>query len=87
MVAKNGQNKDDHWLARPETIKMLWRVFLGVLVLLVLVDVFVPHRPHFDIDGTIGFGAWYGFLSCVALVVGAKFLGVFLKRPDGYYDN
>ena len=66
---------------------MLWRVFIGILVFLVFMDLFIPHHPHFWIDGTFGFGAWFGFLSCVVLVVGAKFLGVFLKRVDDYYDH
>ena len=81
------RQESDHWLVRPETIKMLWAVFLIVLALLVLFDFFISHHPHFGIDGTIGFGAWFGFLSCVVLVVAAKVLGKFLKRPEGYYDN
>lgn len=77
----------DHWLVRPETIRKLWigsSIGLGVLVLL---DLFVEHHPHFGIDGTFGFGAWFGFVSCVILVAGAKAVGVLLKRPDDYYDR
>ena len=77
----------DHWLARPETIKLIWRVSLAVLALLVLADLAVVHHPHFGIDGTIGFGAWFGFLSCVLMVIFAKALGALLKRPDTYYDD
>jgi len=42
---------------------------------------------HFGIDGWIGFGAVYGFLSCLVMVLVAKGLGAFLKRPDDYYAN
>jgi hypothetical protein len=56
----------DHWLVRPETIKRLWRVFIVVLAVTVLFDLVVEHHPHFGIDGTFGFGAWFGFMSCVA---------------------
>ena len=80
-------NQDDHWLVRPSTIRLLWIVFIVVLALTVLADFFVDHHGKFGIDGTIGFYAWYGFLSCVVLVFGAKALGVFLKRKDTYYDN
>ena len=80
-------NGADHWLVRPDTIRKLWIVFITTLILLVLADLFVEHHPHFGIDGTFGFGAWYGFASCVVLVLGAKTLGFFLKRPDTYYDN
>lgn len=34
-----------------------------------------------------GFYAAYGLLSCVALVVLARILGWWLKRPDGYYGQ
>lgn len=80
-------NKDDPWLVRPSTIRLLWIVFIIILALTVLADFFVDHYGHFGIDGTIGFYAWYGFLSCVVLVFAAKALGVFLKRKDTYYDD
>jgi predicted membrane metal-binding protein len=63
----------DHWLARPSTIRLLWRGFIVVLVLTVLTE--------------FGFGAWFGFLACAVLILGAKALGALLKRPDGYYDE
>jgi hypothetical protein len=78
---------DDYWLARPSTIRWLWVVFAVVLIATVLADLFIDHHAVFGIDGTIGFYAWYGFVSCVVLVVAAKALGVLLKRPDDYYDH
>jgi uncharacterized membrane protein YhdT len=62
-------------------------VFILVLIMLVALDLVVAHHPHFGLDGTFGFGAWFGFLSCIALVVIAKALGAVLKRPDTYYDG
>lgn len=76
----------DHWLVRPATIRLLWVVFIAVLVLTVLGDLVVEHHPHFGFDASFGFGAWFGFASCVALIAFAKLLGQFLKRPDTYYD-
>jgi hypothetical protein len=78
---------NDHWLTRPATIRGLWVVFILVLVVLVALDLVVAHHPYFGLDGTFGFGAWFGFLSCVALVAFAKALGTVLKRPDTYYDG
>lgn len=77
---------DDHWLVRPKTIKMLWWGGCIILAFTVLADFFVEHHPHFGIDGTFGFAAWFGFAACVILVVGSKALGAVLKRPDSYYD-
>lgn len=80
-------DRDDHWLARPSTIKLLWRVSIVVLALLVAADLVIVHHPYFGIDGLFGFGAWYGFISCVVLVVAAKGLGFLLKKPDDYYGE
>ena len=79
--------QQDHWLTRPETIRRLWIVFGAILTALVLADLFVHHHPHFGLEGTIGFGAWYGFAACVVLVAFAKALGAVLKRSDTYYDD
>lgn len=78
---------DDHWLARPATIRRLWVVFIAILALTVLADFVITPHGEFGIDGTIGFYAWYGFLSCVVLIFGALGLGAVLKRRDDYYDG
>ena len=77
----------DHWLVRESTIKSLWIVFAALLAATVLVDLVIEHHPYFWLDGSFGFGAWFGFASCVALIVLARGLGAILKRPDTYYDS
>ncbi|MBF0590095.1 MAG: hypothetical protein HQL53_13315 [Magnetococcales bacterium] len=78
--------QDKHWLVRQSTIRLLWRILIAILVVLTLMDLVIEHHPHFGIDGTFGFFSWYGFITCVAMVVFAKGLGIFLKREDTYYD-
>lgn len=80
-------NDTDHWLVRPSTIRLVWIGSVLVLAGLVLLDLVVRHHPHFRLDGVFGFGAWYGFGACVALVLFAKIWGAILKRPDAYYDE
>ncbi len=76
-----------HWLDEPRNVKLLWRLFLGVLALTVLAEPFVRMHPHFAVEGIFGFHAWYGLLACAAMIVVAKALGWVLKRPDTYYDQ
>jgi hypothetical protein len=78
---------DDHWLVRATTIRRLWIAFAVVLAVVVLADLAIEHHPYFGLDGTFGFGAWFGFGSCVVMIVFAKALGAVLKRPDTYYDS
>jgi len=80
-------NADDHWLARPATIRMLWRVFAIVLGLTVIAQLVVGIKGYFGVDGWFAFGAVFGFLSCLAMVLVAKGLGFILKRDEDYYDK
>jgi hypothetical protein len=78
---------NDHWLARPSTIRRLWQIFIAILALTVLAELAIEAHPHFAVERLFGFSALYGFLSCAALILLAKGLGVFLKRRDTYYDD
>jgi hypothetical protein len=88
-AANNGnevlQKKDDAWLARPSTIRLLWRVFALVLVASVGAQLLFKVKGYFGVDGWLGFGAVFGFLACLFMVLFAKVLGWVLKRDDGYY--
>lgn len=79
--------KNLHWLARPTTIRQLWRWGVALLAVLTAGDLLILAHPQFGIDGTFGFYSWYGFATCAAMVVFAKGLGFFLKRGDTYYDG
>ncbi|WP_282111239.1 hypothetical protein [Shewanella algicola] len=79
--------KQLHWLVRPSTIRKLWIGFSVVLTLVVLAQTVIYVKGYFGFDGWFGFGAVYGFVSCLVMVLIAKLLGLFLKRPQGYYDE
>ncbi len=70
---------EPHWLVRPATIKLLWRVGLAVLALLVLGDFAIDGHPFFGPDGWFGFYAAYGLAGCLAMILFAKGLSVFLS--------
>jgi hypothetical protein len=77
--------KHEHWLDDQRNVKKLWRGFLVVLALTVIAGFFVDLHPHFEIESWFGFNAAYGFITCLLMIVGAKVLGLFLKKPDTYY--
>jgi hypothetical protein len=77
--------KTEHPLARPTTIRRLWRVFSVVLAVTVLSQLVIDVKGYFSVDGWLGFGAIYGFLSCLVMVLFARVLGKALKRPVDYY--
>ncbi len=77
--------QDDAWLVRPSSIRLLWRIFWGVLALTVAAQFLIKVKGYFVIDGWVGFGAVFGFVACVLMVLFAKVLGLVLKRDDAYY--
>lgn len=74
-----------HWLDEPRHVKLLWRLFLGVLVLIVVIGALIPLHPHFDLEALFGFYAWFGFIACALMIIAAKGLALLLKRSDTYY--
>ena len=79
------EREPDHWLVRPETIRWIWRVSIAVLAITVLLQFVIKIKGYFGVDGWPGFGATFGFLSCLAMVLVAKGLGFVLKRDEDYY--
>jgi hypothetical protein len=76
-----------HWLDQPRNVKLLWRLFLGVLALTVMVEALISLHPHFAIESVFGFYAWFGLVACALMIVVAKTLALLLRRPDTYYDE
>jgi hypothetical protein len=66
---------------------MLWKIFIAVLSLSVAAQFFVEGHPHFAPERLFAWNALYGFLACAALIVGAKALGLLIKRDERYYDD
>ena len=83
----NPDRDDDNWLVRPSSIRLLWRVFWAILVLTVLAHAVIHVKGYFGVDGWYGFGAFFGFLSCLIMVIVAKGLGAVLKRDEDYYHR
>lgn len=78
---------NDHWLVRPGTIRKIWQVGIAMLTALVLLELLIKVKGYFGVDEWLGFGAAFGFLSCVVMVLVAKVLGFVLKRDEDYYSK
>lgn len=83
----NNSQQDDHWLVRPSSIRLLWWAFAVVLALSVVAQLFLKVKGYFGVDSWLGFGAVYGFIACLAMVLVAKALGWVLKRNTAYYAS
>lgn len=66
-----------------------WRLFIAVLVVVVIADFLVPRgHGHYFWDDFPGWGAGFGFLSCIAIIFVSKFIGhqCGIMRDEDYYD-
>lgn len=64
----------------------------GMYVLLaglVIADILLPSAyDRFPWESIGGFGAFYGFVSCILIIALAKGLGhAFVYKPEDYYDE
>ena len=65
-------------------------VVLGVISLaeIVLPRLFPGGEHHFDFEGWPAWGSFYGFASCVAIILVSKLIGkVWLMRRENYYGR
>ena len=85
--AGGSRQQDDAWPARPGTIRLMWWLFAILLALSVAAQLLFKVKGYFGVDSWLGFGAVFGFLSCLVMVLVAKLLGLFLKRDENYYEG
>ena len=79
--------KEGHFFDKPENVKKVLGLFYVSLLVLIIMDLFIPKDPHLSWEAFPAFYATYGFVACVALVLGAKYiLRKMVKRKENYYD-
>lgn len=75
------------WLNLPANVTRLVRGLVLVCAGLFLADALYHGHPHFAAENLFGFYAIFGFVVCVGLVLGAKWMRAILMRPEDYYDD
>ncbi|TWT66581.1 hypothetical protein [Allorhodopirellula solitaria] len=79
---------DPSWFERPSNIRKMIIALVIICTGLALADLFYtnPH-PHFPIETSFAFQAWFGFVSFVVIVFLGRLLRVFVSRPEDYYES
>lgn len=81
------KKKEFDFFDKPKNRKLLW-FLLWVTCGLTVVLEFVAHPVHhFGFADIFGFNALLGFAACALLILLAKLLGFFLKKPEDYYHE
>lgn len=81
-------NQPKSWFERPANINLMIGALVIACIALVLADLFYtnPH-PHFDIETTFGFQAWFGFVAFVVIVFLGRLLRLIVSQPEDYYER
>ena len=65
---------------------IIWVLF-GLCLLVSGADLFYDKHGHYDFEHLPAFHSFYGFVSCVALVLAARVLRKLIMRDEDYYDD
>ncbi len=74
-----------HRLAEPAGTKLVIRALMVGCAIAVLLDLTYEKHGYVDIEHYFGFYAAYGFVMFTGLILVAKALRWFIKRPEDYY--
>jgi uncharacterized membrane protein len=79
--------KQSKLLPQSRSARMLWILLCLLAVFSLVSELFIHRHPHFGIDAFFGFYTVLGALSCAGLILMGKFIGLFLKRRENYYQE
>lgn len=81
------QDEKKYIFDHPSSLKILLRCLYVVLAVLFCMDFFVEKHPHFPYESWFGFYAIYGFVTCVLLVLAARYLlRPLVMKDEKFYD-
>ena len=69
--------------------KTLKRISYGVLILIFVIDFFIPrHEIHFFGDRIPGFWSIFGFVACILIILISKWIGgLGIMQDEKYYNE
>jgi hypothetical protein len=81
------QKKEFNFFDRPQNIRKLWIMLYVICGFTVIPDLFANRHAYFGLDAFFGFYSLLGFVSCAALILFSKLVGLILKVKENYYDK
>jgi hypothetical protein len=75
------------WFTNPANAGKIFFALIGICLLTFLADFTYKKYGHFAVEYIPGFYAAYGFVMFAGLILAAKTLRVFIKRPEDFYGD
>ncbi|MFT5465709.1 MAG: flagellar basal body-associated protein FliL [Verrucomicrobiales bacterium] len=92
---KEKEKKEFDWFDKPSSKRLLWILLLvtcGLTLVAEPIYLMIAHKDH-HAEGLFKFTKWplfyavLGFVSCALMIVVAKVLGFWLKKPTDHYEK
>jgi len=95
MAQSPSENTDTHpvlgrilgWVDRPGSANWIFWALVVLCGGLFLADFTYHKHGHFAVENVPGFYGIYGFVMFTLLILVAKTLRIFIKRPEDYYGK
>ena len=75
------------WVDRPGSATTVFRVLAGLCALVFVLDFTYEKHGYFAVENLPGFFGVYGFVMFTGLIIAAKTLRFFIKRPEDFYKE
>jgi hypothetical protein len=80
-------DKKQYLFDRPRNVKIvLYSLYVSCGILLLLDFIVHRHISH-TWERLLGFYSIYGFIGCVSIVFGSKWLRTYIRRDEDYYER
>lgn len=80
-------NRKQYLFDKPRNVKILLYSLYISCAILILLDFVVHRHVSHPWEQLLGFYSIYGFIGCVSIVFGSKWLRLLVKRDEDYYDR
>ena len=68
--------------------KTMKRIAYAALILIFVIDFFIPREIHFIGDGIRGFWSIFGFVACILIILISKWIGrLGIMQDENYYNE
>ena len=81
------EDKKRYLFDKPRNVKILLYILYLSCAVLILLDFVVHRHVTHPWEQLLGFYSIYGFIGCVSIVLGSKWLRIMVKRDTDYYDR
>jgi len=75
------------WVDKPGSATKIIYALVAICVLLFALDFAYHKHGHFAVEYFPNFYGFYGFVMFTGLILVAKTLRIFIKRPEDYYGD